>query len=192
MNTLNRRSLPCRQPATALLTLALLLAACGGGGGGGPRSPTDPTPTVLSIQGTWLGTATSLSVSGTCLADLFRTGTVPARWVIQQQGSSFTANLTLNNSITCPFRGNVSSTSAEFFAEPGGPPGCTSQTLACRNAPQRLLRMDLVANETVLGGTVSGNRLLLSGTSTLRVTDVRTGQIVGNMITVTAHDLVRQ
>lgn len=181
-----------RRVRSSVLPLTLLLAACGGGGGGGPRSPTDPTPNVLSIQGTWQGTATSLTATATCLADLFRPGTVPARWVIQQQGSSFTANLTLNNSITCPFRGNVSSTSAEFFAEPGGPVGCTTQTLACRNAPGRALRMDLIIDQSLFVGTINGNRLLVSGTSTWRVTDGRSGQLVGNLITVGAHDLGKQ
>jgi hypothetical protein len=175
-----------------LLVLAVLSSGCGGSGGGGPRSPTDPGGGVASIQGRWLGTATSLSASGTCLADNFQPLTVPARWVIQQQGTTFTANQTLNNGITCPFRGTVTGSTVTFFPETGGPASCTVQTLACRSAPQRLLRMELSTSEAFLVGTVSGDRMTTSGTSTWRVTDARTGQFVGNFVVRGAQELARQ
>jgi hypothetical protein len=175
-----------------LLVLAVLSSGCGGSGGGGPRSPTDPGSGVASIQGTWLGTATSLSASGTCLADSFQPLTVPARWVIQQQGATFTASQTLNNAITCPFRGSVSGSTVTFFSENGGPAACTLQTVACRSAPQRQLRMELTTSEVLLVGTVSGDRMTTSGASTWRVTDARTGQLVGNFVVRGAQELARQ
>jgi len=106
--SVDRKGGPMRN--TVVLLLLVVAAGCVGGGGG--SRPTEPPPAAnASIQGTWTGTATSLSASGTCLADNFQPLTVSVRWLVQQTGTSFTASETLNNAITCPFAGTVSGNS---------------------------------------------------------------------------------
>jgi hypothetical protein len=154
--------------------------SCGGNGGGGGSSPTEPPNPSASIQGTWIGTATSVSASGTCLARDFRPLTVPAKWVIQQSGATFTGQQTLNNVITCPFRGTLSGSSVSFFPEAGGSTFCSMQTIVCSSEPGRVLRMELRTDRSVQVGAVAGDRISASGSSTWRITVAQTGQIVGD------------
>jgi hypothetical protein len=166
--------------------------SCGGSSGGGGSSPTEPSNPSASIQGTWTGTATSVSASGTCLARDFRPLTVPAKWVIQQSGATFTGQQTLNNVITCPFRGTVSGSSVSFVPEAGGSAFCTVQTIICSNDPGRILRMELRADRAVQAGTVAGDRISASGSSTWRITVAQTGQVVGDYEVRGTQELRRQ
>lgn len=164
--------------------------SCGGGGG---SSPTEPPPPPVSIQGTWVGTATSLSASGTCLADDFRPLTVPARWVIEQNAGSFTGRQTLNNVITCPFRGTVQGASVSFFPEASNPPSfCTVQTVSCSSNRNRRLRMELRTDREALSGTVSANRMAMTGTAVWRITDQQTGAFVGDYEVRASQELQKQ
>lgn len=172
-------------------SLAAITALACGGGGGNP-SPTEPSVPPASIQGTWLGTATSVSASGTCLADNFRSLTVPVRWVIQQNGASFTGQQTLNNIITCPFRGTVGGASATFFLDTGGATVCTVQTIVCSSAPRRALRMELRTDRSIQVATVVGNRMSASGSSVWRVTDAQTGQLIGDYEVRGTQELQKQ
>lgn len=158
----------------------------------GFEPPPDEPPTGGNLQGTWVGTATSLSASGTCLAENFHPLTVSARWAIQQNGSSFTGQLTLNNAITCPFKGTVQGSSATFFADVGGASFCTVQARPCPGAPERPLRLELRLNLPVQVGTINGNRMTATGTSTWRVTDLQTGQVLGDFKVTGRQDLQKQ
>ncbi len=176
----------------AVIGLSCLgLLSCGGGGGGG-SSPTEPSNTPASIQGTWVGTATSVSAMGTCLADNFRPLTVPARWVIQQTGSVFTGQQTLNNIVTCPFRGTINGSSVTFLPDAGGPAFCTVQTTACPSAPRRTLRMELRIDSAIQTASVSGTRMSASGTAVWRITDAQSGQSIGDYEVRGTQDLQRQ
>lgn len=175
--------------ASLLLTV---LISCGGGGGGDGSTPTTPPNPAASIQGTWGGTATSVSASGTCLANDFRPLTVPARWVIQQNGSTFTGQQTLNNVITCPFRGTVNSTTATFFPEAGGSSFCSVQTIVCSTMPRRTLRMELRTDQAIQMATVTGNRMSASGSSVWRITDAQTGQVIGDYEVRGTQELQKQ
>jgi hypothetical protein len=159
------------------LVLATGILSCSGGGGSTPSEPSNPT---VSIQGVWVGTATSLSASGTCLADNFHPVTVPARWEIAQSGAVFTAFQTLNNAVTCPFTGTVSGSTVTFLAQPSGTtPACTVQSVVCPNNPGRVLTIELQLTQSLLTATVSGNKMSPTGTAVWRVTDSQTGQLVG-------------
>lgn len=170
--------------------LVIWIAGCSGDGGGG-SSPTEPSAPV-SIQGTWVGTASSLSASGTCLADNFGPLTVPARLVFQQTGSTFTGTQTLNNVVTCPIQGSVRGSSVTLSPTTGGAPFCTVQSIACSSAPQRPLRMELRLDRSNLTGTVNGDRLTASGTSVWHVTDAGTGQSLGDYEVRSSQDLRKQ
>ena len=70
-----------RRPGAAVVVLALLLAGCdsgdGGGGNGVPTGPTAPAPVVVSLGGTWSGTATwvpSEFKRGGCYGEFVRGG----------------------------------------------------------------------------------------------------------------------
>jgi hypothetical protein len=173
--------------ATGLFVVSLI--SCSGGGGGTPTGPSNPS---VSIQGTWVGTATSVSASGTCLADGFHPLTVPAKWVIQQNGDNFTGQQTLNNVATCPFRGTVNGAQVTFYPEAGGSAFCTVQTIFCPSAPQRMLRMELRTDRAIQAGTVAGNRLAASGSSVWHITDARTGQAIGDYEVRGTQDLQKQ
>lgn len=192
----NEMNLSCRPLQMPLLTmglgLCLMILICCGGGGGGGSSPTEPSAPLASVQGTWVGNATSVSASGTCLADNFGSATVPARWVIQQNGTAFTGRQTLNNIVTCNFRGTVNGATATFFPETGGSPFCTVQTTACRSAPRRTLRMELRIDRAILVATVAGDRMSASGTAVWRVTDTQTGQFIGDYEVRATQELQRQ
>ena len=163
---------------TALAVLAIGAAACGGGGGGG-GGPTEPSPPI-AIQGTWGGTATSQTGTGTCLAETFQGLTVPARWAITQTGAAFTGQQTLNNVITCPFRGTVSGSTVTFFPDTTGPAFCTVQNATCgTGANRRTVRMELRLDRAIQTGTVVGNRMSTTSTAVFRVFDSRTGQSLG-------------
>lgn len=171
--------------------LSMSLSSCGGGGGGG-GTPTTPSNPPVSIQGTWVGTATSVSASGTCLADGFRSLTVPLKWVIQQNGATFTGQQTLNNVVTCPFRGTVNGAEVTFLADAGGPAVCTVQTIFCSNAPRRTLRIELRTDRAIQTGTVAGNRMSASGSAVWQVTDAQTGQAVGDYEVRGSQDAQKQ
>jgi hypothetical protein len=162
---------------TTSLVLATAILSCSGGGGGTPSEPSNPT---VSIQGVWVGTATSLSASGTCLADNFHPLTVPVRWEIAQSGSIFTALQTLNNAVTCPFNGTVNGATVTFLALPSSStPACTVQSVVCPDNPGRVLTIELQLNQSLQTATVSGNKMSPSGTAVWRVTDAQTGQLIG-------------
>jgi hypothetical protein len=148
-----------------------------------------------SIQGTWTGTATSLSASGTCLADNFQPLTVPVRWIFQQTGGSFTAMETLNNAITCPFTGTVSGNTVTFA--PGlarSPAGCGDQDLPCISTRGgiQLVHAALQASRSIETGTVNGSQMKLAGTSIWKVTDVQTGAALGEFQVTGSQDLQKQ
>jgi len=160
-----------------LLVLATGILSCSGGGGGTPSEPSNPT---VSIQGLWVGTATSLSASGTCLADNFHPLTVPVRWEIAQSGSVFSAQQTLNNAVVCPFSGTVSGATVTFLAQPSSTtPACTVQSVVCPDNPGRVLNMELQLTQSLQTATVSGNKMSPTGTAVWRVTDAQTGQLIG-------------
>jgi len=162
---------------TTFLILATGILSCSGSVGGTPSEPSNPT---VSLQGVWVGTATSLSASGTCLADNFHSLTVPARWEISQSGSDFVGLQTLNNAVTCPFSGAVNGSMATFLALPSSTtPACTVQSVVCPNNPGRVLTMEFQISQSLQTATVSGNKMSSSGTAVWRVTDVQTGQLIG-------------
>lgn len=179
-----------RVAATNLLLASLI--SCGGGGGGDGSTPTAPSNPAASIQGTWIGTASSVSASGTCLANDFRPLTVPARWVIQQNGPTFTGQQTLNNVITCSFRGSVTGATVTFLPEAGGSAFCTAQTIVCSSMPRRTLRMELRTDRVIQVATVTGNRMSASGSSTWRITDAQTGQLIGDYEVRGTQELQKQ
>lgn len=174
----------------AVLSWIAVSSSCGGDGGG--SSPTEPGPPV-SIQGTWVGTATSLSASGTCLATDFQGITVPARWVIQQSGASFTGTQTLNNIITCPFRGTINGSTVTFFADPAGPSFCAGGNRTCRSGSTvRRVRTELRMDRAIQTATVTGNRMSASGTSVARVFDAVTNESLGDFEVRGTQTLDRQ
>lgn len=156
-----------------------ILAACGGGGGGG-SSPTDPG-SFANIDGGWIGTATSESASGTCLAENFQGVTVALRWQIQQAGGSFTGTQTLNNIISCPFRGTVRGNTVTFFPDSGGPDICLRNTLTCGSgSTRRTVRIEVRTETAAQTGTVTGDRISTSSAASWRVFDARTGESLGD------------
>ncbi len=171
---------PDRRPLLLLATFLVLatgILSCSGGSGGTPSEPSNPT---VSIQGVWVGTATSLSASGTCLAANFHPVTVPVRWEIAQNGSAFSAQETLNNAAACPFTGTVNGSMVTFLALPSSTtPACTVQSVVCPDNPGRVLTMELQLNQSLLTATVSGNKMSPAGTAVWRVTDSQTGQLIG-------------
>ncbi|HEY2292036.1 MAG TPA: hypothetical protein VGM86_15155 [Thermoanaerobaculia bacterium] len=172
------------------LVLATGILSCGGGGGGTPSEPSNPP---VSIQGVWVGTATSLSASGTCLADNFHPLTVPARWEITQSGSSFAALQTLNNAVTCPFSGTVNGSMVTFLAQPSSTtPACTVQSVVCPDNPGRVLNMELQLTQSLQTATVSGNKMSPTGTAVWRVTDAQTGQLIGEYRVQETQSLQKQ
>ena len=176
----------------ALSVMVSMGAVSCGGGGGSDSTPTTPSDPVASIQGTWVGTATSQSASGTCLANGFRPLTVPAKWVFQQTGSTFTGQQTLNNVVTCPSRGTISGSTVTFFVDPSGPASCRTQTIVCSSAPQKPLRMDLYTDRVMQVGTLTGTRMSALGSSVWKVTDIQTGQVLGDFEVRGTQDLQKQ
>jgi len=179
---------------TALVSAALSLFLAAGlscsGGGSGPSEP--PAPSV-SIQGIWTGTATSVSASGTCLADNFHPATVPVRWEITQSGADFIGTQTLNNAITCPFFGTVSGSTVLFFPlASSSTPACTVQSVVCPSNPGRVLKIELHTDRTLQTATVTGNRMSASGSAVWRVTDVQTGQLIGEYTVQGTQSLQKQ
>jgi hypothetical protein len=176
----------------AFAALLPLLSACSGSDGSS-NGPTGPGTSNASLEGTWVGTSTSESATGTCLANNFSPITVPARWVFRQTGSSFTADLTLNGLVTCPFRGSVSGNSVTVFpATSGGAPFCLVLTASCSGSPPRQVRGQLRTDLTILTATVSGNRMTGSGTSVFTIVDVQTGQSLGEYQVRSSQTLAKQ
>ena len=175
---------------TTFLVLATGILSCSGGGGGTPSEPSNPT---VSIQGVWVGTATSLAASGTCLADNFHPLTVPVRWEIAQSGSVFTAQQTLNNAVVCPFTGTVSGATVTFLAQPSSTtPACTVQSVVCPNNPGRVLTSELQLSQSLQTATVVGNKMSPTGTAVWRVTDAQTGQLIGEYRVQETQSLQKQ
>jgi hypothetical protein len=177
---------------TPLLTLAalLVLAACGGGGGGG-GGPTEPPPVPnVNVQGTWTGTASTVSARGTCLAEGFLPVTVPVIWTMRQSGTAVVAVEQLNASQTCAFTGTVRGNSVSFALEPHSSDGrCSVQSLAC--AGTRAVQIELVPASTTFTGTVDGNRMRIDSVSGWRVTETSTGNSLGEYQVTGRQDLQR-
>ncbi len=171
-----------------LLILALL-AGCDGGGGG----PTEPTPSPspnVNVQGVWIGTASSLSARGTCLADSFLPVTVPAVWTIQQTGASVTATEVLNNAQVCGFTGTVRGNTVELRPDPSrSQTVCSLQNLACTGP--RPVRIELNASRTTVVGIVDGNRMTITSNAVWRAVDVNTGNTLGDYEVAGRQELTR-
>ena len=171
------------------LLILTLLVGCGDGGG----SPTEPTPTPApnaNVQGVWIGTASSLSARGTCLADSFLPVTVPAVWTIQQTGASITATEVLNNAQVCGFTGTVRGDTVEFRPDPSrSQTVCSIQNLAC--AGPRPVRIELISSRTTVFGAVTGNRMTITSNTVWRAVDVNTGNSLGDYEVSGRQELTR-
>jgi hypothetical protein len=173
-------------PALCLLPL---LAACGGGGGNG--GPTEPPPVVnVNVQGTWAGTASTLSARGTCLADGFLPVTVPVIWTMRQSGTAVVALEGLNNAQTCAFTGTVRGSTVTFLPDTRNSDSrCSVQSLACSGS--RAVRIDLLTGATTFIGTVDGNRMRIDSLSVWRVTETSTGNNLGEYQVTGRQDIQR-
>ena len=155
--------------------------------------PTGPSVPTASLQGTWEGTATSESVSGTCLAANFTPLTVSVRWVFQQSGNSFTGQQTLNSLLTCPFRGTVSGNTATFFVPQSGGPGfCRTQVIPCPNDPFTQVRIELPPEDPAMTATISGNTMTGVSVARWRATNANTGQPLGTYEARSRQNLTKQ
>ena len=175
----------------SLLTLAalLVLAACGGGGGGG--GPTEPPPVPnANVQGTWVGTAATISARGTCLAEGFLPVTVPVIWTMRQSGTSVVAVEQLNAAQTCAFTGTVRGNTLTLALDTrNSEGGCSHQNLAC--AGTRAVEIELVPASTTFTGTVDVNRMRIDSVSGWRVTETSTGNNLGEYQVTGRQDLQR-
>ena len=172
-----------------LLILALL-AGCDGGGGSGPTEPTPTPPPNVNVQGVWIGTASSLSARGTCLADAFLPVTVPAVWTIQQTGASITAVEVLNTAQVCGFTGTVRGNTVELQLDPlRSQAVCSVQNLACPGP--RPVRIELIASRTTMVGAVGGNRMTITSNTVWRAVEVNTGNSLGDYEVSGRQDLTR-
>lgn len=173
------------------LPILALLAACGDDGGG----PTEPTPTPtpapnVNVQGVWIGTASSLSARGTCLADSFQPFTVSAVWTIQQTGASVTAAQVLNNAQVCGFTGTVRGDTVDFRLDPSSSQTvCSLQNLSCPGS--RPVRVELDTSRSTMVGVVSGNRMTITSNSVWRAVDVNTGNSLGDYEVSGRQELTR-
>ena len=167
----------------------LVLVACGGGGGGG--GPTEP-PQVpnANVQGTWSGTASTVSARGTCLAEGFLPVTVPVIWTMRQNGTSVVAVEQLNAAQTCAFTGTVRGNTVTFALEARSSEGtCSRQNLACTGT--RAVEIELLPGSTTFTGTVDGNRMRIDSVSVWRVMETSTGNNLGEYQVTGRQDLQR-
>lgn len=177
-----------RKVLSALVALSLLVACGGGGGGGGPTAP-PPEPNA-NIQGTWSGTASTVSARGTCLADVFQPVTVPVVWTIRQTGASVTATEVLNNAQVCAFTGTVRGSSVTFAPDLRNSDAfCSVQNLACPGP--RAVRIELRTSASTFLGTVDANRMRIDTLSVWRVTETSTGNTLGDYELTGRQDLQR-
>ena len=65
-------------------------------------------------NGTWSGTASTVSARGTCLAEGFLPVTVPVIWTMRQNGTSVVGVEQLNVAQTCTFSGTVRGNTVSF------------------------------------------------------------------------------
>ena len=172
------------------LLILTLLVGCGDDGGG---SPTEPTPTPApnaNVQGVWIGTASSLSARGTCLADAFQPFTASAVWTIQQTGSSVTATQVLNNAQVCGFTGTVRGNTVDFQPDLSiSQTVCSLQNLSCPGP--RPVRITLSTSQTTTVGVVSGNRMTITSNSVWQAVDVNTGNSLGQYEVSGRQELTR-
>lgn len=173
----------------SVLAALLILASCGGGGGyGGPTEP-PPVPNA-NVQGTWSGTASTVSAQGTCLAEGFLPVTVPVIWTMRQNGSAVVAVEELNFAQTCTFTGTVRGNSVAFVLEARSSEGaCSVQNLAC--AGPRAVRIELLPGSSTFTGTVDGNRMRIDSVSVWRVTETSTDNNLGEYRVTGRQDLQR-
>jgi hypothetical protein len=171
------------------LSLLLVLAACGGGGGG--SGPTEPPPVVnVNVQGTWSGTASTVSARGTCLADGFLPVTVPVVWTMRQNGTAVVAVEGLNNAQVCAFTGTVRGSTVTFLLDTRNSDGrCSVQNLACSGS--RAVQIELLTGATTFTGTVDGNRMRIDSLSVWRVTETSTGNNLGEYQVTGRQDIQR-
>jgi predicted small lipoprotein YifL len=171
-----------------LVILLLVLAACGGGGSGGPTEP--PPEANVNVQGTWVGTASTVSARGTCLAEGFLPVSVPVVWTMRQSGVAVVAVEGLNNAQVCAFTGTVRGSTVTFLPNVQNSDGrCSLQNLACSGP--RAVRIDLLTGPTTFTGTVNGNRMRIDSLSVWRVTETSTGNVLGEYQVTGRQDLQR-
>jgi hypothetical protein len=180
-----------RLPLLALALLSLAPLACSSGSGG-DSGPTAPTPTAM-IQGTWAGTGSSVSASGTCLANDFHPIPVAVRWQFVQNGTTFTGTETVNNAQVCTYHGTISGNTVTFLVDANNVASyCTTQTTFCSPTPGRLLRLDLQTAMPVLTTTVAGTQMSGSGTTTWNVTDLTSNSSLGTYAVNGTQSLTKQ
>lgn len=171
------------------LAALLVLVACGGGGGG--SGPTEPPPVPnANVQGTWSGTASTVSARGTCLAEGFLPVTVPVIWTMRQNGTSVVAVEQLNAAQTCTFTGTVRGNTVAFALDARVSEGtCSRQNLAC--AGTRAVEIELLPGSTTFSGTVNGNSMRIDSVTAWRVTETSTGNSLGEYQVTGRQDLQR-
>lgn len=177
------------KPNLGIAVCMLLLVACGGGGGSsGPTAPNGPA----NVAGTWNGTSTATVTSG---LDCFgkQPLTVPAVAQISQNGTSIAVILTLNHAISCSSHGTVSDTMISLTqdSQQSNPNCLVTRGIPCfENGAVQLI--DLSVQATSLSGTVSGNQISATGTSTTNILDSRSQQVIGALQGTVQLTLQRQ
>lgn len=169
--------------------LMLLLVGCGGGGGSaGPTAPNGPA----NVAGTWAGTSTGTVTSGPdCIGK--QPTTVPAVAQITQNGGSIAVILTLNHAISCSAHGTVNDTMISLTqdVQQSNPNCLITRGIPClENGAVHLI--DLSVQASSLSGTVSGNQISATGTSTDNILDSRSQQVIGMLQATAQLTLQRQ
>jgi hypothetical protein len=184
-------------PLSLLLiqSLLLLVAACSGGGGGteGPATPTQPNEPPASISGLWIGTGTSDSASGTCLADDFQAVTVPVTWSISQQGSSGTATLTVptGNFFSCSYFIAISGSRFSLSYDPSNSSFCSpDETSVCKSGQR--VHWQEETNHLRISGNVYGDTITTTADAVFKVTDPDSGEYLGEFVVHQVGTIHRQ
>ena len=192
-----RRSLS--KPILAGVLLVPLLACGGGGGGSSPTAPPPPPPPppLASLAGTWTGSATSSSATGTCLAENFRPVTVPVTWRITQSGASILilSETPTGNFIVCGWRGIVTGNTFSFeYSRADSHTYCPDPS---RLSPNRCSNGTRVMEQPLTSewrgsGSVSGNSIEVSSSGPFRVTSAGSGEFLGIFTVYGTVSLTRQ
>jgi hypothetical protein len=156
------------------VTLSTVFIAGCGGGSTGPTSPAQ----AANVAGSWSGTSTmSVTAGPACIGRL--PFTVSTKAQIAQSGAGISGTLSPRG---CSFHGMVSGTTISWTRD------AQQASLICL-APYLIPCVlqggisffDVTGGMNSMAGTVSGNQISASGSSTDNIRDPTTGHVIGTL-----------
>lgn len=159
----------------AVALSSVFIASCGGGSAG----PTSPAQ-AASVAGSWSGTSTMTATTGPACILGKQPFTVSTKAQIAQSGTAISGTFTPKQ---CSFHGMVSGTTISWTQDAQQPNFIcqAAHLIPCIDQQGGVQLIDVTGGTNSMSGTISGDQISASGSSTDNIRDPTTGHVIGTL-----------